>query len=203
MRAEAAKALGSFLLLGEMSELESSLHKQIEDSLLSAAHRAEPFSLRRNALESLGYSSRPEVVPLIRQAYISDNADLTRSAIIAIGRSADPMWRSEILETLRHPDPEMRLEAVRAAGELELREATSDLHDLLEDSLQAIRHAAIWSLGQLGGAKAAEILASLLEEGQDSDEEELIQDALDHLAFLDGTRDFLLINLDEDEDLHS
>ncbi len=201
VRAEAAKALGSFILQGEMSELESSLLKQIEDSLLSAAQHSAPFLLRINALQSLGYSSRPEVIPLIRQAYISDNADLARSAIIAIGRSADTMWRSEVMESLRHPDPEMRLEAVRAAGELELREATSDLLDLLQDSFQAIRHAAIWALGQLGGAQAADILASLLEESQDSDEVELIQDALDHLAFLDGTRDFLMINLDEDEDL--
>jgi HEAT repeat protein len=74
------------------------------------------------------------------------------------------------------------------------------LIDLLDDVDDEIRRAAIWSLGQLGGEPAQSALVRLLDRSDDDDEIELLEDALGNLAFVDGTRDFLILDLDEPED---
>jgi len=59
-----------------------------------------------------------------------------------------------------------------------------------------VRRAAIWSLGQLGGDVARQVLGDLLESSEDTAETQIVQDALDNLAFVDGTRDLLMFDLD-------
>jgi HEAT repeat protein len=116
-----------------------------------------------------------------------------------MARSADDAWASQVQAELRSPSPALRLEAARSAGELELRVAAPDLIDLLEDGDVAIRRAAIWSLGQIGGSRSAEALVRLAEEA-DEDEASLIEDALDQLAFVEGAGAFSLLDIDEDTD---
>ncbi|MEE8568997.1 MAG: HEAT repeat domain-containing protein, partial [Anaerolineales bacterium] len=92
------------------------------------------------------------------------------------------------------------LEAARAAGELELRESIESLIDLLNAVNEQVCAAAIWSLGQLGGEDAADALLLLLDSAEGEQFIELIEEALDHLAFVDNTRNFLLIDVDDPED---
>jgi HEAT repeat protein len=105
-----------------------------------------------------------------------------------------------VIHELMSPAPVLRLEAARAAGELDLQDAVPSLIDLLEDVDDDVRRAAIWSLGQLGGAAANEALLRLLDRAEDEDEIELLEDALGNLAFVDGTRDFLMFDFDDSED---
>jgi hypothetical protein len=58
----------------------------------------------------------------------------------------------------------------------------------------------LWSLSQLGGTRAADILADLYNAAEDGEELELLEDALDNLAFINGTRDILLFDFDDEED---
>jgi HEAT repeat protein len=199
VRATAAAALGRFVYLGEVEEIDEQLLLQVEDRLLGA-HRSDPDeTVRLRCLESLGYAARPEVSPLIEAAYSSPDERQIQAALKAMARSASPVWDADILENLHHAAPGIRAEATRAAGELELRSSADDLIELTEDAIDEVRQAAIWSLAQIGGEAATQALARLLELSSNEDETALLEDALDYIAFVDGTRDIPLLDLDAED----
>lgn len=200
VRTVSATTLGTFVWLGEIEEIPADLLHQVEEGLLSAIQSDASLEVRRRALEAIGFSSREEVPGFIQQAYKTGEELQVQSAIFAMGRSASKEWGEIIQSELINPSPKIRLEAVRAAGELELREATESLIELLDDADEDVRDAAIWSLGQLGGEDAADALIYLLDTTDDEMLAEFVEESLDHLAFVEGTRDFLLIDLDEPDE---
>jgi HEAT repeat protein len=199
VRRSAATALGHYVLLGEVEQLQPESLHNVEEALLAATSTDAADEVRQAALESLGFSSRPEVPGLIVRAFESGSEPAVISSLIAIGRTANDEWQPQVKAHLNDPAPELRLAAVRAAGELELIETAPELVELLEDASDDVRSAAIWSLGQAGGDIAKEALAELLETSEDAEETQLVQDALDNLAFVDGTRDLLMFDFDEPE----
>lgn len=198
VRAGVASALGNFIYLGEIEEIPEDLFKQVESQLMQTFRSPELPNVRRRALEALGFSSRAEIPSLIEEAYSSGDDEWTVSALFAMGRSTDPRWEADVLAMLDHPNPSIRMEAARAAGELELERALPALLDLLEDSHAEVRNAAIWSLSQTGGEGVEEALESLLEDNEDEDEAGLIEDALDNLAFNQDLRSLELFDFDQD-----
>ena len=88
-RREAASALGHFVELGELERIPASLLRQVEDALLEKANGNDQTNVRRRALESLGYSSRPEVATLIQSSIQRENPDWQASALVAMGLSSD------------------------------------------------------------------------------------------------------------------
>lgn len=202
VRARAAEALGRFVYLGEVDKIEAELLGFIEEHLLALVQADDPGEPSLRALESLGYSSRPEVSGLIEAAYASPDEDLKRASVMAMGRSAHEQWVSAVSEELHNPSPLIREEAARAAGELEARSAVGSLIELLDDAKLPVRRAAIWSLGLIGGRRAEKALVGLQANEVFADDAGLIEDALDYLNFLGSTPDFLLMDLDgpDDED---
>lgn len=200
VRTEAATALSAFVMLGELDRLPEELLHYLEQSLLHAAAHDESPEVQRACIESLGYSSREEVPALIRAAYAREDEAWKRCALVAMAHSADAPWAPIVLEELLNPAPALRLEAARAAGELELRQALPRLLDLLDDAQEPIRRAAIWSLGQIGGDAAARALTRLLRRAEAEDEIDLLDRALENLAFVDGSRDLMLLDLDGEDD---
>lgn len=196
VRQAAATALGHYVFMGEVEKIPSALLHDVEEVLLAAVSDHAP-EVRRAALESLGFSSRVEVPAIIVQAHESGSEPFIVSSLVAIARSANNEWRERVQEHLNSPSPDIRLAAVRAAGELELMETSPELIELLEDPNDEVRRAAIWSLGQIGGDAAKQILGELLESTEDERETQLVQDALDNLAFVDGTRDLLMFDFDD------
>ncbi len=61
VRATAAAALGRFIYLGEIEEIDEALLRQVEARLLAAQRDDPQEAVRLRSLESLGYSSRPEI----------------------------------------------------------------------------------------------------------------------------------------------
>ncbi len=185
VRAAAATALGVFIYQGEIEEIPEDILRQVEESLLRVLAGTDEPLVRRRALESLGYSSRPEVPGLLHTAYASSDPDWVSSALFAIGRSADSVWEPDVIRMLQHPKANVQLEAVRAAGALELEKSRRILLDLLEEEAQdsEIRAAVIWSLSQIGGEEVRETLETILEETEDEEEVEILEDALDNLSF--------------------
>ena len=102
-----------------------------------------------------------------------------------------------MLEMLDHKSARVRAEAARAAGELEIEPATARLIELAEDGDEAVRRAAIWSLSQIGGEGVRAALENRAAETDDEDELQLLEDALDNLAFTEGVQPFNLIDLPE------
>lgn len=199
VRAAAASALGRFVYLGELEEIPPAQAHRVEDELLASIRGPDDLEVRRRALEAIGFSSRPEVAGLIREAYTSSEPKLRVSSVFAMGRSADIQWASQVCAELEDGTPEMRFEAARAAGELELAQAVPGLEQLIEDGDPQVREAAIWSLGQVGGDRARQVLTDVLEQA-DEDEQDFIQEALDNLAFNDDLHSFSILAFDEDDD---
>ena len=205
VRAAAASALGRYIYLAEMEELDPRQGRRLEDALLLTATGNEDLEVRRRAVEALGFSSRPEVPSVIQAAYASPEEKIRASAVFAMGQTGDKVWAPQVLAALRNLSPALRFEAVRAAGELELQQAVPDLVEALEDSDPEVRSSALWALGQVGGTRSRRVLETALR-GADEGDAELIEEALENLAFNEELWQFPLLDLeaetpgDEDND---
>ncbi|GAB4581362.1 MAG: HEAT repeat domain-containing protein [Anaerolineales bacterium] len=199
VRAGATSALGYFVYEGELEEIPAETLKLIEERLLKTYHGKDTPLVRRKALEALGFSSRPEVTNLIEVAFASDDDEWVSSALLAMGRSADKRWTRDVLQMLDHENPFIRVEAARAAGELEIKRASATLIEMLNDPDDDVRAATIWSLSQIGGQGVAEALEEWMEDNDDEEEVALIEEALDNLSFNEGIGSFDLFDFDEGE----
>ena len=204
VRASAATAIGLFIYLGELEEISDTVLKKVEESLLTTVASQDPALVRRRALESLGFSSRPEIPPIIKKAYEDGDKEWLASALFAMGRSADSRWERSVLDKLEDSDTDVQLEAVRAAGALELESARQELLELLASDTETdeeITAAAIWSLSQIGGGNVRDALEALLDHTDDDDLAEYIEQALDNLNFTEEFPAFSMLDFDpQDKD---
>ncbi|HAD06411.1 MAG TPA: hypothetical protein DCE76_04555 [Anaerolineaceae bacterium] len=216
VRATAASTLGKYVYLGELEEISSKTLRRVEDHLLSVAQSSELPLIRRRAIEALGYSSRPEVKPLILSAYNNADPQWLCTALFAMGRSASEEYIPAVIEQLDHPDPEVQFEAVRAAGQLSAGDARETLLEMLQAGIEddELRMAVIWSLSEIGGEQVREVLENLLDQTEDDEEADFLQEALDNLFLTEGLASFemfdfeaqdeddldSIINLEDDED---
>lgn len=203
VRMEAANALNLFVDLGELEEIPEDIYHQVEDALLASAASEDNVRVRRVALESLGYSSRPEVTTLIDSAFHREDSAWQASSLVAMGRSADNRWDDEVTHSLVHVNDRIRKAAVQAAGELSLKSARPILLEMLgEEEDETVLSAVIWSLSQIGGEDVRTYLENLLDALEADDEQvAFLEEALDNLAFTEDLDRFDLLSFDpESED---
>ena len=158
VRAAAASALGRFIYLSELEELDREYIIPIKKGLLDTIHQpAEDIEVRRRAVESVSFLGEAEVRQIVENAYYDDDEKMQVSAIFAMGRSADITWCSRVIAELDNPNSEIRFEAARACGELEAAEAVSKLIELIDtDPDLQVQEMSIWALGRIGGSVARE-----------------------------------------------
>jgi len=202
-RMDAALLLGEFVLLGEYESIQEEIQRDAENALITVIGSEENPSLRKRALEALGYSSRPEVVTLIESAFQREDPTWVAAALLAMGRSHDERWNDDVVAMLLDEDPHIQAAAVQAAGELAIPEAGPILLKILEDEEadDDVITAAIWSLSQIGGDDARIYLLNLIEQAEDDDLIEYLEDALENLDFTDELNKFDLLSLDADDEL--
>lgn len=202
VRTEAARALNLFVDLGELEEIPETVYRQIEDELLMAVTGEDDVRVRRAALESLGYSSRPEVATLIESSFKREDPSWQASALIAMGRSADDRWSDEVTRSLVSENDNIRKSAVQAAGELPLKSARPLLLKMLgEEEDETVLSAIIWSLSQIGGEDVRTYLENLMAQIEDDDQIAYLEEALDNLAFTEDLDRFDLFSYDPEDDL--
>jgi HEAT repeat protein len=189
MRANAALALSRFAYqaaLGELSDAETAaLQAALVGGMLD---HAQPLDVRRRALEGAGYfAALPEVQREIEQAYAADEQLLRESAMVAMGRSMLPRWLPTIGAALSHISPALRYEAARAAGEMaeDARALLPRLAPLLDDDDSEVALAAIWALGQIGGAPARRALQRV-SKSSDETRSQAASEALEELSLDDN-----------------
>ena len=176
---------------------------RVEDALLEKINSEDDASVRRQALEAIGYSSRREVITLIESAFHREDPDWQASALFAMGRSSDERWEEDVISKLLDENPRVQLAAIEAAGELGLTPAREILLKMLEEDEndELVVNAAVWSLSQIGGEDARIYIESLIDETEDDDQVEFLEEALDNLAFTEDLAKFDLLNLDLEDDL--
>ena len=200
-RAEAASALGKFVELGELEEIADESRQEVEGALLEKANSEDQGLVRRHALESLGFSSRPEVITLIESSFRRENPEWQASALFAMGRSFDERWEESILSRMMDVNSLVRLAAVEAAGELRLASARTVLFRVLEEEEEDnITSAAIWSLSQIGGEDVRLYIENLLDLAEEDEDVEFLDEALDNVEFTDELNQFDLLSIDPDEE---
>ncbi len=199
VRAAAAEALGRYVYAGEVDELPATramlVRQALERQLLGAA---TPLVVARRALESLAYINDDSIKAHIDRAYGGDQEEMRLSAVFAMGRSADACWADIVLGELYSDSPAMRFEAVRASGELQLRDAVETLERIVGERDIELRYMAVQALGQIGGERARKAL----ERYQDADDPDLVEavdEALAESSLADTVFDLLVVDpLDAD-----
>jgi HEAT repeat protein len=184
VRAAALLSLARFAYRAEIGDLSLSAGQRLHDVLVGAATDPEqPFEVRRRAIEALGYfADSSEAQALVDRAYNTDDIYMRESAVLAMGRSMRRQWFPYILRELKSPSPSLRYEAARAVGEIgeDGRELLPALLPLVDDEDTEIALAAIWALGQVGGADARRILQRIAR-SRDEVRAQVAQDALAEL----------------------
>lgn len=199
VRAAAAEALGRFVYAGEIDRLSEERRTHAYAALMRALLTTPEASLvHRRALEALAYVSNEEMDLQIRDAYNSQNDLLRLSAIVAMGRSNNRVYRDIVRDELHSVSPAVRREAANASGELEDDDAVPELAQLLDDPDESVRFAALDALALIGGNDAKRLLQAAAE----SDDAELVEyaeQALEEFEFWHGELDFSMALFDEDD----
>lgn len=196
VRAAAAHALGQFMSMQEMEVLSEQEGQPVQDALMQATRHDASLEVQRRALESLGYIDHPGVQALIQRACEHSDSAMQASALQAIAHSLNPKrWRAYVTEQLSSGDPAVVFQAIYAAGELQLKQAESELLTLLLSNDVELRDAAVWALGEIAGPRAEQALMAMQQTYPDDDNlQELIDDALANIQ--------LENSLDIDDSLH-
>jgi len=202
-RLEAVQLLGEFILLGELEKVKEDQQRQIEDALIAIVRSEDDSVLRKRALESLSFSSRPEIAALIESAFARADPAWVASALRAMGRSHDERWNENIVSMLLDEDPLIKFAAVEASGQLIIEAAVPILLQILEDEEEDddVATASIWALSQIGGDEARTYLVALIEQTEDEDLVEFLEDALENLNFTEEFNKFDLLTLDEEDEI--
>lgn len=183
VRANAADALGRFVLLGELGEIPPETESRAVETLRASLDSpAEVMAVRRLAVEAIAYASDPDVRSIISRAYVDSDAAMRVSAVRAMGNTGDDYWWPQIQTELNNATPTMRAQAAYAAGELEATAALPQLVRLVDDPEEEVCVAAARALGYIGGSRARQALLKL---AQSSDQllREVAREALSELEF--------------------
>lgn len=205
VQSEAATILGNYVYKGELEELTLRDKIRIEDALLQVLAENPSVLLQRRALESLAYSSRDEVAPLILAAYEKPEKEWKASALFSMGRSANRQWEKIVLANLDSDEPDIQFEAIGAAGEMYIERALPILLDMAEgfENLdQPIRMALARALENIGGMEGIPVLSRMLEWAEDDEEIELLEQAIEFASFTNAVKlpDMFGFSMDEMDD---
>ncbi|HNS49816.1 MAG TPA: HEAT repeat domain-containing protein [Anaerolineae bacterium] len=201
VRAAAATGLGSFVLAGQMEELDAGTAGKVADELLATfSLLGEAVDVRRRALESAAYSGSPQVGAALGLAYDEDDEAWRLSAVVGMGRTCNRRWSPILLEELESSSAAMRYQAAVACGETSLIDSVPILGRLLRDPDRQIAGAAIWALGQIGGVAARDLLLDLYEEADD-ETQDAIDEALAEQDLLEGMPSFSMVDVEDLDDM--
>ncbi len=203
VRAAGVEGLGRYIRDGELEEFDARLAEQAQRIVLARYDDLrEDDEVRRRALESISFCSHPRLADMIYEAYYSDDLPMKVSALFAMGTSCDARWKDIVLKELNNREDEIRFEAVRAAGQLELTGSVRRLIELAYEDDYEIRLMAIWAMGEIGSKEARDALAEIMEMADQNEDDELAEAAEEALgmASLVGEQFFPLFNLEDDLD---
>jgi HEAT repeat protein len=162
VRAEAALALGRYVVLFECGRLRERHFQEAEAGLRRAIENDDDVEeIRCRALEAIGAHDSPWVRQAIREAYEGGARRLKVSAVHAMGRSTEERWLPLLTRELTNEENEIRYEAAVACGSVGDERAIPHLIRLAADPDEEIRQAAIGALGQIGGEEAKAALQEL------------------------------------------
>lgn len=212
VRAHAISALGRYVFEGQMAdmddwatpdfEISQKDYQRVIEFLFGIAQDAEEaIGARRYAIEALAFcGENSAVLDLIDWAYRQKDRRFKVSAIFAMARNGDARWTEYILTELHSRDSQIQYEAVRAAGELGLHEATDTLIEFARNKAlrKPLRLLATFALGETGDVRAIPVLEQLAR-SRDRDLREVAREAIEEwhaIAQMEEMADQVLDGID-------
>ena len=204
MRTHAISALGRYIFEGDAAAFEdwdgyeisitADDYARVTDFLFRIAQDPEEaVEARRYAIEALAFRSEDaDVLDLIEWAYHHDDRRLKVSALFSMARNGDPRWTDSILQELHSRDTEIQYEAVHAAGELGLEEATHSLIEMVRSKnvRKPLRLLAIYALGEIGDERAYPVLDRLTH-SRDRDVRDVAREAVEEWIVVNAADDLV------------
>jgi len=164
VRAEAALAIGRYVVTFELGRLREDHFERAESALRRTIEKADEIEeVRARAIEAIGPREVPWVRQAIREAYESDEHRLKVSAAHAMGRSGSNRWLPLLIRELASDEAELRYEAALAAGAIGDDSMVHPILPLLVDDDDDVREAASAALGEIGGPEAKKALLEMLD----------------------------------------
>ncbi len=201
LRARAAISFGPVLEQISIDEFddpeESPITEEMFDRIRDSLHQIvddenTPKEVRRRALEASIRNPEEWHAQAVRKAYASGDREWVLTAVFAMGHVDG--FQSQILESLKNPDPEIHWEAVRASSAQALDAAWGHVLALVKDpgTPKDLLLVAIEAIGSIRPQEAQRILFDLA----DSEDEDIADAANEAIGMLDLEEDE-----DEEEDL--
>lgn len=192
LTASAATGLGKFVLLGELEEIPEELIKKVKQILIDKFLTNKNARLRQRILESIGYVNNAQVSGFISDAIKQPEKEWVLSALFAINRSANETWAKVVLEKLDDFDPDIQMEALKAAGELEIASGKDPIFEILENSApeEEIHLQAIWALSMIGGNDVRKLFDKMMDTSDSEEELEMLKMAMDNLELANSFDSF-------------
>jgi len=190
VRAEAAQALGRFVVANANGGLRDRHFEAIEEGLKRVlANAAESIDVLTRALESIGAHDAPWVRQGISEAYESGDRRLKTSAVHAMGRSCESRWLPLVIREMTSDEPEVRYEAAIAAGSLADEAAVPRLIELTGDEDEEVAQASVSALGEIGSVEARRVLQEIVD-GESEALSEAAKAALAEIRFEENPLSF-------------
>ena len=186
-------------MLGELEQLPRATSMKVKEALLAAVRNTgETSVVRYRALEAVSSMSGGDVHAEVGRAYHLDDPGALAAALYAMGRSGDDRWAPHVIAQLRNTDPAIRVEATRAAGELELADAIEPLLKMITDPDPEVKQAVLEALGNIGGPQAQMVLEELAQ-SDDEATQSAASEALGELLFRGDPLSPIPLGLIDDE----
>ena len=124
----------------------------------------DSWRVRRAAIRGVSQRAAPEAIEALLNSVIANHHDpaLLNSALQVLAAS-DVDTLTPLVELLKTPGPDLRMQAALALGEQRDARAVSALIDALNDGDTNVRYHAIEALGKLKAANAVDALAEIAE----------------------------------------
>lgn len=131
---------------------------------LLSALSDESWRVRRAAIKGVSQRAAPEAIEALISSVVENhqNPSLLNSALQVLA-SSDVDTVSPLIELLKHPDADLRMQAALALGEQSDARATAALVAALNDEDTNVRYHAIEALGKIKSEDAVDKLAELVE----------------------------------------
>ncbi|GEM_PF-1421999 len=187
VRLEAISVLGFFLTDME----KSARHREKANAALHALEMLQDVddpAIQMQVMEALAYIDQPGILPKIRACLASSDDFAICAGLRAVQNSLNDQWSEDVLDLLDHTNPDIQLEAVKAAGLLQLKKARPIIFRMLATEFDSVDNemleALIIAASQFGGEQAKEMIEELEEVFEDEEDmTDLFDEAKSNLEF--------------------
>lgn len=148
--AAALKDSDTFVRRRAAAALVTTPAKSVQKQLAEAGTTDPDSTVRRYAMEALGWIGDETVVGALTRGTKDPSPDVRRHAAIQLGRVRRPEALDPLLGLFGDPDEDVRWAAVQAVGDLKDKRATKSLVKALDDPVAQVANAAERGLTKLG-----------------------------------------------------